>query len=210
MQVKVYNQAGKEVGEIELNAQIFDVKPNEELIHMALIRQQANARLGLAKTKTRGEVRGGGRKPYKQKGTGRARRGSEVSPVLVGGGIVFGPRGNRNFEIRMPKKQRRQALFGLLSQKAQAGEVIVLENYSDKDMKTKNFADLLVNLKVERNALFVVDREAKEEIIRVSRNIPMVKAVIPGLANVADLLKYRKVVFLKNALPELESTFLTS
>jgi len=210
MQVKVYNQTGKEVGEIELNAQIFDVKPNEELIHMALVRQQANARLGLAMTKTRGEVRGGGRKPFKQKGTGRARRGSEVSPVLVGGGIVFGPRGNRNFEIRMPKKQRRQALFGLLSQKAQAGEVIVLEGYSDKDMKTKNFAELLVNLKIERNALFVVDREAKEDIIRVSRNIPMVKAVIPGLANVADLLKYRKVVFLKNALPELESTFLTS
>jgi len=210
MQVKVYNQTGKEVGEIELNAQIFDVKPNEELIHMALVRQQANARLGLAMTKTRGEVRGGGRKPFKQKGTGRARRGSEVSPVLVGGGIIFGPRGNRNFEIRMPKKQRRQALFGLLSQKAQAGEVIVLEGYSDKDMKTKNFAELLVNLKIERNALFVVDREAKEDIIRVSRNIPMVKAVIPGLANVADLLKYRKVVFLKNALPELESTFLTS
>ncbi len=210
MQVKVYNQAGKEMGEIELNAQIFDVKPNEELIHMALVRQQANARLGLAKTKTRGEVRGGGRKPFKQKGTGRARRGSEVSPVLVGGGIVFGPQGNRNFEIRMPKKQRRQALFGLLSQKAQAGEVIVLEGYSDKDMKTKNFAELLVNLEIERNALFVVDREAKEDLIRVSRNIPMVKAVIPGLANIADLLKYRKVVFLKNALPELESTFLTS
>jgi large subunit ribosomal protein L4 len=210
MQVKVYNQAGKEIGEIELNAQIFDVKPNEELIHMALVRQQANARLGLAKTKTRGEVRGGGRKPFKQKGTGRARRGSEVSPVLVGGGIVFGPQGNRNFEIRMPKKQRRQALFGLLSQKAQAGEVIVLEGYSDKDMKTKNFAELLVNLEIERNALFVVDREAKEDLIRVSRNIPMVKAVIPGLANIADLLKYRKVVFLKNALPELESTFLTS
>lgn len=210
MQVTVYDQSGKEAGKMKLNAEIFGIQPNQELVHQALVRQHANARLANAHTKTRGEVRGGGRKPFRQKGTGNARRGSNRSPILVGGGTIFGPRSNRNYGKMMPKKQRRKALFSVLSSKAATNAVLVLEKYEDADAKTKKFAEMMSKLPVNRNALVVSDRETKNLLQRVSGNVPNVKTIMAQYLNIHDLTKYQTIVFLKGALTEMDSIFLTS
>jgi len=207
MKAAIYNQKGEKKGEVTLNKDLFGIEVNEGLIHQALVMQQANARQPIAHTKTRGEIRGGGRKPHRQKGTGRARFGSIRTPIHRGGGIVFGPRNTRNFTKAMPKKQRRKALFCALSSKANDNQIIILESYDAKEPKSKAFAEMLSKLPVDRNALIVIP--GKNEIIqKSSRNLENARTILASYINIKDLLKYRTIIFLKDSLPKLEETFL--
>lgn len=206
MKATVYTQTGEKKGEVTLNKDIFGIEVNEGLIHQALVMQQANSRQPIAHTKTRGEIRGGGRKPHRQKGTGRARFGSTRTPIQRGGGVVFGPRNTRNFTKMMPKKQRRKALFCALSSKAKDNQVLVLEKY-EGDVKTKAFAEMIKKLPVERDALVIIP-EKNESIQKSTRNLEKVKTILANYINVQDLLKYHTLIFLKDSLPKLEETFL--
>jgi large subunit ribosomal protein L4 len=206
MKVDVYNQKGEKAGQAELPKTIFEVAYNEDLIHQALVRQLANRRLATAKVKTRGEIRGGGRKPFKQKGTGNARQGTIRAPHMRGGGVVFGPSNNRNFTKQMPKKQRRKALFSALSEKARKKEVLVLDKYDVKAPKTKDFAAMIAKMPVERNALVVI-AEKDLNLTKSAANIPNVKTVLANYINIHDLQKYRTVILLQDAVKKLEETF---
>jgi large subunit ribosomal protein L4 len=206
MKVDLYTQKGEKKGQVELKKEYFEVPYNEDLIHQALIRQHANARSTVAHTKTRGEIRGGGRKPFRQKGTGSARQGSRRNPHFRGGGVVFGPRNTRNFSVDMPKKQRRKALFSALSAKASEKAIFALENYESEGIKTKLFAEMVGKLPIERNALFVI-AEKNPVIQKSSANIQNVKTILVNYLNIADLQKYRNVVFLKDAIAKMEEHF---
>ncbi len=215
MKAPIYTQTGEIKGEIELNPKIFNLNVQEDLIHQALIRQLANSRIAIAHTKTKGEIRGGGAKPYRQKGTGRARQGSIRNPHYKGGGVAFGPRNNRNFHKRMPKKQRRKALFCTLSSKAKDNQIIILENLEldlnlkpEKSfIKTKNVAELIKNLKIEKKGLFVLPAKHKT-FNKASANIPSVKTILVNYLNIHDLLKYQKVIFFQDSLKKIEEIFL--
>lgn len=207
MKVDLYKQSGEKSGTLDLPKEIFEIPFNEELIHQALVRQLANKRVAIAHTKTRAEVRGGGRKPFRQKGTGNARQGTIRSPLMKGGGIVFGPRNNRNFSKDMPKKQRRKALFSALSEKARNNEIIGLEAYEAKEAKTKDFAEMLKKLPIERNALVVIP-EKNTVIQKSSSNLANAKTILASYLNIHDLQKYKKVVFLKDSVAKLEEVFL--
>jgi large subunit ribosomal protein L4 len=154
--VSVYNQTGSQVGTIALSDAIFAVKPDQAIIHEAMVAQRANARRAIANTKTRGEVRGGGKKPWKQKGTGRARQGSIRSPQWVGGGITFGPTSERNFSLKINKKVKRKALFMALSDKVLSQKFMVLESMDTSSAKTKQAASVIAKLPIDRNVLLVV------------------------------------------------------
>jgi large subunit ribosomal protein L4 len=206
MKADLYTQTGEKKGQVELKKEFFEVPFNQDLIHQALVRQHANARKAIAHTKTRGEVRGGGRKPFRQKGTGSARQGTRRSPLNKGGGVVFGPRNTRNFTVDMPKKQRRKALLSALSVKAKDNEIFALEGYDAKEAKTKLFAQMIAKLPVERNVLVVLP-EKNEIIQKSSANIPNVKTILVNYLNIADLQKYRKVMFLTEALKKMEEVF---
>lgn len=208
MKVDLYTQTGEKNGKVELNKAIFEVPYNEDLIHQALLRQQANGRVAIAHTKTRSEMRGGGRKPYRQKGTGSARQGSRRNPHFRGGSVKFGPRNVRNYAVSMPKKQRRKALFSALSVKAKNGEISALEKY-EGDIKTKKFAQLLDNIKVDRNVLVVIP--GKNQVIQKSTaNLANAKTVIVNYLNITDLQKYKTILFLKDSLPKMEEVFLSA
>lgn len=207
MNIPLYSQNGEIKGEITLNPRIFEVEVNEDVIHRSLIRQLANARKPIAQTKTRGEVRGGGKKPWKQKGTGRARQGSSRAPHWRGGGVTFGPTSMRNFTKRMPKKERRKALFSLLAGKAKESKIIALEEYKTEKPKTKTFHQLLQKLPFDRNVLVVLAQ--KNEIIqKSSNNLPYAKSILVSYLNPVDLLNYRTILFLKDAFKKLEDVFL--
>ncbi|MBT6143280.1 50S ribosomal protein L4 [bacterium] len=206
MKIDIYNQKGQVAKEIALPKEIFEVEFNGGLIHRALIRQLAHARSPIAHTLTKGEVRGGGRKPFRQKGTGRARQGSTRSPIMPGGGVVFGPRNVSSFEIQMPKKMRRKALFSALSQKAREKAIFGLDSYSDKDLKTKNFADLLAKLPVERNCLFVTTQK-DSDFLRVTKNISQVKVIQAGYLNIHDLSKFRSICFVGDSIDKTKEIF---
>lgn len=205
--IVVFDDNGKKIEEISLNEAIFGIEPNEQLVLMALRRQLSNKRQSIAHTKLKSEVRGGGRKPHKQKGTGRARQGSIRSPQFKGGGVTFGPRSNRNFKIAMNKKQRRKALFSALSQK-QSGECIfALKEYGKKEIKTKDFLDLYTKLPKNKSLLIVTD--GPNEILEKSaRNLQNVKTIRAEYLNIYDSLKFDKICFLKKSLEVLENTFL--
>jgi len=188
MQVPVYNNQGEQVSETELRDDIFAVPINQALMHQALLRQLANARLGTHKTKTRAEVRGGGRKPWRQKGTGRARQGSIRSPQWRGGGIVFGP-SPRSYKQKMPRKMRRQALRSALSVKATESQVKVLDALEMSVPKSKEVLSLLQNLGVDSSALILLPQR-DEVILRSVRNLPKVRTLVAQYLNVRDLLKY--------------------
>lgn len=207
MKVDLYTQSGELKGQIELPKEIFEVKFNADLIHQALVRQHANARENIAHTKTKGDVSGGGRKPYRQKGTGRARQGSSRSPLWKGGGVTFGPRNNRNFEKLMPKKQRRQALFSALSEKARQNAVFCLESFETEKASTKVFNEMIKKLPIKTDALFVIP-EKDGKITLSARNLKSAKTILPGYLNIEDLRKYEKLVFFKDAIEKLSSTFL--
>ena len=192
MQVPVYNMQGEQVSEAELRDDIFAVPVNEALMHQALVRQLANARLGTHKTKRRGEVSGGGRKPWRQKGTGRARQGSIRAPQWRGGGTVFGPQ-PRSYRQKMPRKMRRQALRSALSVKAADGRIIVLDALEMDEPKTKQAREILRNLNVESSALILLP-QPDEVILRSVRNLPQVRTLVTQYLNVRDLLKYDHLI----------------
>lgn len=206
MKIPLYSQDGRKKGEIAAPEKIFGVKANRALIHKILLRQLSNERHPIAHTLTKGEVRGGGKKPYAQKHTGRARQGSITNPHYRGGGVALGPRNTQNFELRAPKKERRAALFGALAEKLKDGHIAALESYTAEAPKTKTFAKMLKALPFEKTVLFVVPGK-DEKITRSSRNIPHIKMLLVNYLNLNDILKYRDIVFFEEALPKLEEIF---
>ena len=194
--------AGEQTGEMELNESVFGVELNEAVVHQAVVMQLASQRLGTHATKTRGLVRGGGRKPWKQKGTGRARSGSTRSPIWVGGGTVFGPT-PRSYAFRMPRKQRRLAIRCALSSKVESGELIVLESLELAQPKTKSVVEMLDKFSVEKKAL-IITADVNETVERSARNIPGVKAISSEGLNVFDLLHHTKLFITKDAVSRIE------
>ncbi|MBT4916919.1 50S ribosomal protein L4 [Candidatus Peregrinibacteria bacterium] len=207
MKVDLYTQSGEKKGQVDLPKEIFEVEMNEDLVHQALIRQLSNKRIATAHVKHRGDVRGGGRKPFRQKGTGNARQGTIRAGHMRGGGVIFGPSNERNFVKDMPKKQRRKALFCALSEKARDNEIIVLEGFTAEKPSTKTFVEMLEKLPVDRNALVVL---AEKDILlqKSSNNASNAKTILANYVNIHDLQKYRKVIFLKDAVDKLKDTFL--
>ena len=192
MQVSVRNTLGQVVDNIEIEDNIFALPFNQAVVHQAMVRQLANARLGTANTKTRGEVSGSTRKLYPQKHTGRARRGSRRSPLLRGGGVVFGPH-PRSYRQKMPKKMRRLALKCMLSAKAQSGELVVVDQLELSEPKTKEMRQILRALEVDSSAL-IVTPEPDVDIIKSARNLPRTKTLPAALLNVVDLLSYKFLI----------------
>lgn len=200
--VSVLNQAGTSVGDIELNEAIFGIVPNESVLFEALVQQRASLRQGNHKVKSRGEVAGGGRKPWRQKGTGRARQGSIRSPQWRGGGIVFGPT-PRSYSYKLPKKVRRLALLSALSTKVREEDVIVLEGLTFNAPKTKEFIKVLANLSINRKAL-IVTADLDETLALSARNIPGIRVVTATGINVLDLIGHDKLVMTKAAVQKIE------
>ena len=202
--VSVYNMEGKEVGTLELNDAVFGVEVNEHLVHLAVVAQLANKRQGTQKAKTRSEVSGGGRKPWRQKGTGHARQGSTRAPQWTGGGVVFAPT-PRDYTIRLNKKEKRAALKSALTSRVQENKFIVVEELKFNEIKTKNFKNVLNNLKV--NKALVVLSESDENAVLSARNIADVKTAQVGTINVYDILKYNTVVASKAAVASIEEVY---
>ena len=202
--VSVYNIEGKEVGSIELNDAVFGVEVNEHLVHMAVVNQLANNRQGTQSAKTRSEVSGGGRKPWRQKGTGHARQGSTRSPQWTGGGVVFAPK-PRDYSFKMNKKEKRIALLSALSSKVADNKIVVLDAFNLDEVKTKKFAEVMSNLKVDK-ALIVIEGENKNVVLS-GRNIPTVKVSATNEINTYDVLKYETLVVTKAAVEKLEEVY---
>lgn len=202
--VAVYNMEGKEVGKLDLNDAVFGVEVNEHLVHMAVLQQLANNRQGTQKAKTRSEVRGGGRKPWRQKGTGHARQGSTRAPQWTGGGIVFAPT-PRDYSFKINKKEKRAALKSALTSRVQENKLIVVDELKLDEIKTKQFAQVMKNLNVEK-ALVVIN-ENDQNIVMSAKNIPTVKVAQTNTINVFDILKYSTVVVTKAAVATIEEVY---
>ena len=202
--VSVYNMEGKEVGPMELNDAVFGVEINDHLVHLAVVRQLANNRQGTQKAKTRSEVSGGGRKPWRQKGTGHARQGSTRSPQWTGGGVVFAPV-PRDYSIKMNKKERRLALKSALTSRVQENKLIVLEDLTLDEAKTKAMQTVLNNLNVSK-ALVVLNEENKNVVLS-TRNIPDVVTAYTNTINVFDILKYNTLILTKSAVASIEEVY---
>ena len=202
--VSVYNIEGKEVGSIELNDAVFGVEVNEHLVHMAVVNQLANNRQGTQSAKTRSEVSGGGRKPWRQKGTGHARQGSTRSAQWTGGGVVFAPK-PRDYSFKMNKKEKRAALCSALSSKVAESQIIVLDEFKLDEIKTKKFVEVMNNLKASK-ALVVLEGENKNVVLS-GRNIPTVKVTATNEINTYDVLKYETLVVTKAAVEKLEEVY---
>ena len=203
--VSVYNIEGKEVDTIELNDAVFGVEVNEHLVHMAVVSQLANNRQGTQKAKTRSEVSGGGRKPWRQKGTGRARQGSIRAPQWIKGGIALGPK-PRSYKYTVNKKERQLAVKSVLSSKVLENELVVVDSLPLNDIKTKEMVKALSNLKVEGKALIMLP-EKNEKVQKSARNIEGVKTTLVETINVYDLLKYNKLVVTEDAVKKLEEVY---
>lgn len=203
--VAVYNISGAQVGEIELADSVFGIEPNKSVLHEAVVMQLASLRQGTHKVKGRSEVRGGGRKPWKQKGTGRARQGSIRAPQWVGGGTVFGPT-PRSYAYKLPKKVRRLAIKSALSSKVLDNQIIVLDELNMNAPKTKEFQAILNNLKVDRKALVVVP-EYNDNVALSARNIPTVKLLAADGVNVYDVLNHQKLIITKDAVSKVQEVF---
>ena len=203
--VSVYNMEGKEVGTVELNDAVFGVEVNEHLVHMAVVQQLANNRQGTQKAKPRGEVSGGGRKPWRQKGTGHARQGSTRSPQWKGGGVVFAPV-PRDYSFKMNKKEKRAALKSVLSDKVAGGKLVVLDELKFDEIKTKKFKAVMDNLKVEDRALVVLG-EKDDVVIKSANNLPFVQTALPGTINVYDILKAGTLILTKDAVTKIEEVY---
>lgn len=202
--VSVYNMEGSEVDTIELNDSVFGVEVNEHLVHMAVVNQLANKRQGTQKAKTRAEVSGGGRKPWRQKGTGHARQGSTRSPQWTGGGVVFAPT-PRDYSFKMNKKEKRAALKSVLSSKVQENKLIVLEDLKLDEIKTKTLVNVLDNLKVSK--ALIVTNDDDRNVVLSARNIPKVQTTATNTINVYDILKYNTVVLTKAAVATIEEVY---
>ena len=202
--VSVYNIEGKVVGDIELNDAIFGVEVNEHLVHLAVVSQLANKRQGTQSAKTRAEVSGGGRKPWRQKGTGHARQGSTRSPQWTGGGVVFAPK-PRNYSFKMNKKEKSLALKSVLTSKVAENKFIVVDGLAFDEIKTKNMVTVLKNLDVKK-ALVVTGADDKNVVLS-ARNIPGVKTAFTNTINVYDILKYDKMIVSKDAVATIEEVY---
>ena len=202
--VSVYNKEGKEVEKMELNDSVFAAPVNEHLVHMAVVLQLANKRQGTQKAKTRSEVRGGGRKPWRQKGTGHARQGSIRAPQWTGGGVVFAPV-PRDYSFKMNKKEKAAAIKSVLSSKVSENKLIVVDSLEFETPKTKEMKRILDNLKAEK-ALVVVEGEAANTILSV-KNLKAARGVYSNAINVYDILKYDTVVVTKNAVKAIEEVY---
>ena len=202
--VSVYNMEGKEVGTIELNDAVFGVEVNEHLVHMAVVAQLANKRQGTQKAKTRSEVSGGGRKPWRQKGTGHARQGSTRSPQWTGGGMVFAPT-PRDYTITLNKKEKRAALKSALTGRVNENKFVVVDELKFDEVKTKNFKAVMNNLKVSKALVVLADND--QNTVLSARNIPEVKTSLVNTINVFDILKYNTVVATKAAVASIEEVY---
>ena len=202
--VAVLNMAGKEVDTIELNDAVFGVEINEHLVHMAVLQQLANNRQGTQKAKTRSEVHGGGKKPYRQKGTGHARQGSTRAPQYTGGGVVFAPV-PRDYSFKLNKKEKRIALKSALTSKVAENKFVVVDEFKLDEIKTKKFVEVMNNLKVEK-ALVVLD-DMNKNVIASAANVPTVKTAQTNELNVFDILKYDTVVVTKAAVATIEEVY---
>ena len=203
--VSVYNMEGQEVGTIELSDAVFGVKVNEHLVHMAVVQQLANNRQGTQKAKTRSEVSGGGRKPWRQKGTGHARQGSTRSPQWTGGGVVFAPT-PRDYSFKLNRKEKRAALKSALTDKVANGNLIVVDKLEFNEIKTKNFQKVLDNLKVANKSLVVLN-ENDEKVVLSARNIPTVKTTLTSTINVYDILNAKTLVLTQDAVKTIEEVY---
>jgi len=208
MRVKYYDKKGKIVGEGELPSEIFDLEINPDLLHQVVVCQMANRRQILAHTKTRGEVRGGGRKPWRQKGTGRARHGSIRSPLWIGGGVTFGPRKERIFKKKINKKMKRLALFMALSAKAKNGFLIVLDELQLEKPKTKVMESILNSLPCKKESTLIALPKVDWNIIKSARNLPYVRVMEARELNALDLLSFKYLIIPKEGIKTIQETFL--
>lgn len=202
--VSVYNMEGNQVGELELSDAVFGVEVNEHLVHMAVVQQLANKRQGTQSAKTRSEVRGGGRKPWRQKGTGHARQGSIRAPQWKGGGVVFAPK-PRDYSFKLNKKEKRLALKSVLTSRVNENKFIVVDELKLDEVKTKKFVEALNNLKVSKALVVLNDND--QNIILSARNLQKVKTAITNTINVYDILKYDTVVIDKAAVAAIEEVY---
>lgn len=203
--VDIFNINGEKVGDIELSDDVFGVDINENAVHLAVINQLANRRQGTHSTKTRSEVRGGGRKPWRQKGTGRARQGSIRSPQWSGGGVALGPK-PRSYKYTLPKKLKRLALKSALTSKVNENEILVLDALDFDEIKTKQMVNVLKNLKVDTSALIVLEGK-NENVEKSARNLPNVKMASINTINVYDILKYNRFIITKDAVSKVEEVY---
>ena len=203
--IDVYDIKGKKVSEVELNEEVFGIEPNEELVQAAVVNYLANQRQGTQSTKTRAEVRGGGRKPWRQKGTGRARQGSIRAPQWIKGGIALGPK-PRSYRYTINRKERQLAIKSVLSSKVLENQLTVVDNISFEEIKTKNMVTALNNLKVEGKALIMLS-EKNENVQKSARNIEGVKTTLVNTINVYDLLKYKNLVVTLDTVKKLEEVY---
>ena len=202
--VSVYNMEGNQVGDMELNDAVFGVEVNEHLVHMAVVSQLANNRQGTQSAKTRSEVSGGGRKPWRQKGTGHARQGSTRSPQWTGGGVVFAPK-PRDYSFKLNKKEKRLALKSALTSRVQDNKFIVVDSIKMDEIKTKTFANALDNLKVSKALVILNDNDTN--VVLSARNIPTVKTALTNTINVYDIMKYDTGVIDKAAVATIEEVY---
>ena len=203
--VEVYNVQGKKVSDLELKEEVFGIEPNEAVVHSVLVNYLANQRQGTQSTKTRSEVRGGGRKPWRQKGTGRARQGSIRAPQWIKGGIALGPK-PRSYKYRVNKKEKRLAIKSLLSSKVLENDLVVVDKFDLKEIKTKQMAVAMKNLKVEDKALIMLPT-GDEKVQKSARNLEGVRTTSVSTINVYDLLKYKKLVLTVDTVKKLEEVY---
>ncbi len=202
--VAVYNIEGKEVDKLELNDSVFGVEINEHLVHMAVVGQLANNRQGTQSAKTRSEVSGGGRKPWRQKGTGHARQGSTRSPQWTGGGVVFAPK-PRDYSVKMNKKEKQLAMKSVLTSKVQDEKLVVVDELKMDEIKTKKFVEIMNNLKVAK--ALVVTKDVENNVVLSAKNVADAKTVVVNEINVYDILKYDTLVLTKDAVAAIEEVY---
>lgn len=206
MKTKLYNQTGQVIGDVTLDAKVFEIKPESGLIEQAIVTHLANRRVAIAHTKTRADVRGGGKKPWRQKGTGRARHGSTRSPIWKGGGVVFGPRKNRNFTLKMNVSAKRKALLMTLSDKALNDQVTVVDKLELAGAKTKEFAQVMKAVPTKRKTLVILST-SNLPLVKAGRNIPGVSFIRADSLNSYDVLNANQLLILQPALEIIRSTF---
>jgi len=212
MNVNTYNQKGEKIGQTKLPKEIFEKDFKPDLIHQVVVSMQSNKRQGTAHTKNKGEVRGGGRKPWRQKGTGRARHGSSRSPIWIGGGVTFGPRNDRNYKKVIPKNMRRAALFSVLSAKAKDDEILIIDKISIEEPKTKIIYNLLSDLlkKIKKEALkssLVVTSKKNENLLKAIKNIPGVELIEARNLNILDILSFKYLILSEESIKTIKHTF---
>jgi len=207
--VNLYNQNGKQIGEVDLSDEIFGLDINSDLVYQAATTQLANARRSIAHTKDRGEVRGGGRKPWRQKGTGRARHGSIRSPIWIGGGVTFGPRAEKNYSKKINKKAKRKALLMVLSSKVKDQEIIVIDELKLKKNKTQEAVNLLANFEkiTNQKSILIAMTEQEKQFIQAMKNIPKIRTIAARNINTIDLLNSKYFLISQEGLQEIERVF---